>query len=56
LIDKGYSQKEVADIVGASQNTISTWKRNYKKFGMKGLKILSLKQETIIQNIIVDKN
>lgn len=67
LIKKGYSQKEVAEILGVSQNSVSTWRKNYKQFGVKGLKekprgrkqgektILSLKQETSIQNMIVDK-
>jgi len=67
LIKNGYSQKEVAEILGASQNTISTWNKNYKQLGAKGLKeklrgrkkgekrILSLKQETSIQNLIIDK-
>jgi len=67
LIKKGYSQKQVAEILGVSQNSVSTWKKNYKQLGVQGLKekprgrkqgekrILSLKQEASIQNMIVDK-
>jgi len=67
LIKKGYSQKDVAEILGTSQNSVSTWSRNYKQFGTRGLKeksrgrkqgekrILTLEQEKSIQNMIVDK-
>jgi len=62
-----HNQKQIAEILGVSENSVSTWSRNYKQLGNKGLKekprgrkqgekrLLSLEQEKSIQKMIVDK-
>jgi transposase len=67
MIKIGYKKKDVAEIFGVSNNTITNWQKKYTEKGNKGLidlkrgvksedkKLLSLKQEKEIQNIIIDK-
>lgn len=65
-IQSGVKQKEVAEIYGVSQNTVSQWKKKYQLEGSIGLvdnkrgvksedkKLLSKEQEKQIQNMITD--
>lgn len=67
LINSGKKKNEVAKIFGVKNGTISEWVKNYKEFGLKGLKskpkgvksedkkLLSLAQEKAIQLMILDK-
>ena len=66
LIKSGEKKKDVAIIFGVRPNTVSEWVKSYKKNGFKGLrdikrgvksvdrKLLSLSQELVIQNLILD--
>jgi len=67
LIKSGKTQKEIAEIFGVRQNTISSWKKLYNIYGLKGLKdkpkgpksedlkLLSSSIEKKIQKMIIDK-
>lgn len=62
----GMQKKQVAALYGVNPNTITTWVKNYKEHGSKGLadnkrgvksedvKLLSSKQEKQIQRMIID--
>ena len=66
LIKSGRPKKEVSEIIGIRQATISQWWKDYQSFGFKGLeskkkgvksedkKLLSKEQELAIQKMIVD--
>jgi transposase len=67
LIEKGKTQKEVASLLCVNKNSITTWLKNYKQYGYKGLKekpqghkqgigrLLTSEQEKQVQNLIIDK-
>jgi transposase len=67
LINSGMKQKEVAHLLGTNQTTVHNWKKAYTLEGKKGIedkktgpksedrKLLSEKQELLIQKMIVDK-
>lgn len=67
LINSGEKKKDIANIFGVRSSTVSAWVKCYKLDGLKGLKdikrgiksedkkLLSLKQELAIQQMIVDK-
>jgi transposase len=38
LVTKGYSYRQVADILFVDEETISRWVRLYKEYGLDGLK------------------
>ena len=66
LLQSGRKQKEVAELFGVRTNTVCTWVKQHKQYGLKGLKdkirgpksedlkLLSNKQEKAIQKMIVD--
>lgn len=66
LISSGEKKKDVAKIFGVRANTVSDWVKSYKTGGDKGLKdlkrgvksedkkLLSSKQERLVQNMILD--
>jgi transposase len=39
LLDKGWTQQQVAEAFGVSQGTVSTWKIGYQKYGASALSI-----------------
>ena len=67
LLKSGKKKGEVALLFGVNKNTVSNWYRMYYKFGNKELvdkkrgarsekcKLLSAKQEHLVQKMIVDK-
>jgi transposase len=67
LFKQGYTRKDIAELLGVNRNSVGTWVKMYKKYGLKGLKIkkpgrkvgsgrrLSPEQEQTIQKIIRDK-
>ena len=66
LIKSGHKKKDVAEIFGVSNNTVTNWQKKYNEKGNKGLidlkrgvksedkKLLSIKQEKEIQYIIIE--
>lgn len=68
LWNKGLSQKEIADVVGTTPQTMSGWVKKYKAEGLSALKSrkrgaekglrrhLSAEQEAHIQTLIIDKH
>jgi transposase len=68
LYNQGYKQKDIAVMVGVSQNSISKWCRAYNKSGIAGIKskqrgvkigqnrTLTPEQEAEIQKCILDKS
>lgn len=67
LIKSGRKKKDVAEIFGVSNNTITNWQKRFNANGQKGLvdkkrgvksedkKLLSIKQEKEIQKTIIEK-
>jgi len=67
LIKSGHKKKDVAEIFGVSNNTITNWQKKFNKNGKKGLvdkkrgvksedkKLISIKQEKEIQKTIIEK-